>query len=772
MTTAQHRSNRKSPDLNSSCRSSDCFRKTTPVSGYDLFSEKALWFFLFCFAFGLRLVYLYHSRANPLFGYPVVDALSYDEWATLMARGEWLWYYVHNYLPIYPAFLALQKILWGGAPWINKLLQNFMGALTVVFMARIARVVWDRRTGLITGLLLATNWMLVVFASEKYAESFALFFLSLSLWLLICTRHRLRTLVPAGLSFALAAGSRANLFLLWPFIIFWLLSIQRSRPVSAAKNGLLFALGVILLIGPMVYRNYQISGAPLLRAQPGWSFYSALAPRYGGLHPPPGAKFRKEIRRPFREGLRSEVAIEKFWFRQAWEALRNDSLSVVKTQLNRLLVFCNARQWSQEFDVYAYRNYSALLRLTAPLFWLLIPLGILGLFLVRRESCEAGKFLLVMCLLLSVVSIFPFKASDRYRLPTLVLLTPLAAYALRSIMERMQKRQYRSLLAAAAGLTALLLLCWPDWPDIEERKTARHDYFIGLAHQDAGRESQAICAFQRSLQNHPWDPDSPYHLARILIRQDRMEQACSYLWMALAREPNFPEALVELAAIAMRNGENRKAEGYLTRSLRLHPHYIDGFLLAARLCRKTGDFEQEDAYYRRAVAEAHFPSVRAARFADIALERSLRLAERGKSGDALAQLDEIIATPEVRKGKKAVAALIAGGLAAREKRLRGDSHRYWQALLSGSPRNSFPWCTAAFMMDFSRNSEFAAYLETLTDKGQKVFGYYILGLGYRQLGRPEQARRSFGKCLLLAPGETDPLFCAGQQGAWQALHAN
>jgi hypothetical protein len=75
---------------------------------------------LFLFAFVFRLIYILQSTDNPLFGFPVVDAHIYARWAARMSQGEWLWDQVGNYLPIYPAFLALQQIVLGANPFVNN----------------------------------------------------------------------------------------------------------------------------------------------------------------------------------------------------------------------------------------------------------------------------------------------------------------------------------------------------------------------------------------------------------------------------------------------------------------------------------------------------------------------------------------------------------------------------------------------------------------------------------------------------------------------------
>lgn len=155
-----------------------------------------------------------------------------------------------------------------------------MGAFTAVLMAQVADRAWNRQVGLITGYLLATYWMLVVFGAEKYAETFSIFFQSLTLWLLVRCSQRFWAIFAAGITFGLSAGVRANLFLVLPVVIVWLVWRNWNHRMIAFKTAVLFSLGTVLIIGPIVVRNYQISGSPMLRAQANWSLYSGLSPEF------------------------------------------------------------------------------------------------------------------------------------------------------------------------------------------------------------------------------------------------------------------------------------------------------------------------------------------------------------------------------------------------------------------------------------------------------------------------------------------------------------
>ena len=246
---------------------------------------------------------------------------------------------------------------------MTEVVQSIMGAFTAVLLAQVAARAWNRQVGLITGYLLSTYWMLVIFGAEMYAETFSIFFQSLTIWLLVHYSQRFWAIFAAGFTFALSAGVRANLFLVLPFILVWLAWWNWKHRMRMLKAAVLFSLGTILIIGPIVVRNYQLSGYPMLRAQASWSLYSGLSPEFEGLHPPVGIQFLKYMHMPNQIGRFSEKEIEQYWYHRLKDVIRENPSGVVLNFLRRLVIFVNAREWSQEFYVYAYRNYSSVLSL-------------------------------------------------------------------------------------------------------------------------------------------------------------------------------------------------------------------------------------------------------------------------------------------------------------------------------------------------------------------------------------------------------------------------
>jgi tetratricopeptide (TPR) repeat protein len=714
---------------------------------------------LFVFAFVFRLIYILQSTDNPLFGFPVADAHIYAKWAAQMSRGNWLWDHVGNYLPVYPAFLALQQIIFGQNPLANKIIQSLMGSLSAVMLAQIATRTWNRKVGLITGFLIATNWMLVIFEAEKYAESFSIFFQSLTIWLLIHKTRRFWALLAAGFAFALSAGARANLFLILPFIIGWLVFQYKDRRPAAVKAAVVFSVGTVVLIGPIIFRNYQITGAPMLRAQATWSLYSGLSPQFKGLHPPTGILFQKYMRRPYQAGLRSETEVERFWANKIWGAFIKDPLGVLTNFMQRLMIFLNAREWSQEFDVYIYRQYSGFLSLPWPGFWLIGPFGLLGLSLTRPAT--RNQALLILYTLVGIISIVPFKASDRYRLPVTVLLTLFAAFALWQLFQWVRTKNKKALMVGLPLLGVLCLLSWPDWQHLKSRKTARHDFFIGLRHETFGRPDDAIAAYKKSMQDFSWDPDAPYRIGHILVKQGKIQQAEGYLKEALRREPDFPEVINDLARIQIKTGNLQEAETKALASLQLYPNMKETLLLLAQIKHSQKKVNDEISYLNLAARETGDPK--------IAIGLGKRLTDLGNYEEALIWYGYVINSPKVEEMLRARAAIYAGITAARFLDDKTKARGYWQLVVEKFGDDTFLAQSARFLLGNVDETRFNAKIKESSDT--EAFGEYLIGLKRWLVGDERAATVAFKRCLELSSEKDPQKMKIPQKWAWEDLQS-
>jgi tetratricopeptide (TPR) repeat protein len=348
--------------------------------------------------------------------------------------------------------------------------------------------------------------------------------------------------------------------------------------------------------------------------------------------------------------------------------------------------------------------------------------------------------------LVGIVSIVPFKASDRYRLPVATLLTIFAAFALWQLFKWSQLKNKRALLISLALFGVLCLLCWPDWQDLQTRKTARHDFFIGLRHETFGRPDEAIRFYEKSMKNFAWDPDSPYRIGHILLRRGNVAQAKVFLEEALRREPDFPEVMNELARIHLHNDNLRQAEMQAHASLNLYPNMKATLLLLATIKQKQGNTAAEIFYLKKAARETKDPKV--------AIRLGNRLSELGNYQAAVTWYNYVIDSPKVDGLLQARAAMFAGITVARFWEDKTRALDYWRLVAENFGDATFFFQPANFLLGRIDESTFKIQIDTSSDL--KAFGTYAIGLKHRLGGNSQAARIAFKSCLELSP-EKDPL---------------
>ena len=118
---------------------------------------------LFVLALLVRSLYLYESASNPTFDEPIVDSHTYDRLARAFAGGggltdEFFWQPF-----FYPLFLSAVYRLADSSILIAKLIQVLIGAVTCVLTSKLGLAVFNRRTGLLAGTIVALYGPLIFF---------------------------------------------------------------------------------------------------------------------------------------------------------------------------------------------------------------------------------------------------------------------------------------------------------------------------------------------------------------------------------------------------------------------------------------------------------------------------------------------------------------------------------------------------------------------------------------------------------------------------------
>jgi 4-amino-4-deoxy-L-arabinose transferase-like glycosyltransferase len=592
---------------------------------------------LFGVSLALRLLHLLTLRDSPFFLHLMLDPLMYDEWGRSIAAGAWIGERAFFQDPLYAYFLGIFYALVGPSHVALVALQCFLGAL-VAPLLYLATWRWlGRAPAAVAGLLAAVYPAAIYYDGLILKTSLTVVLVALTLWLLSRALSRPpgessgSTWLWVGAALGLAGLTRGNLTLFVPVLTLWVglrpdAGSKRGRSRAALREALLLLAGALLVLLPATLHNRVAAGEWILTtSNAGQNFYIGNNPlnlsgeyqRLPFVDPNPRYEQRDFAREAARRSGRELGAAQtsRFWFLAALDWIGEEPAAWLRLCRRKLAAYWGAYEIPDNLDFYLYRESAPLLRLPAPGFGLVAPLGLLGMVLAwRRPGWPRLLILFVALYSFSVVLFFVF---SRFRMAMMPALFVFAGYGVVELVQRTRgafgpHRQPGPLLRATALLLALLAL-------VNLPVRARADswsYRLARAVRLPVRaETSAQARFNLGVAYAAaaGDREDPAPLLRLAEEQLRE---------SLRREAGFAIVHIELGKVLARQGRDREAiESYLVAE-RLEPrNYLVQHALGL-LFRREEDLAAAEQRFRRALqlAPGHTPSAR--RLEEVQRQRS------------------------------------------------------------------------------------------------------------------------------------------------------
>ena len=231
-------------------------------------------------ALSLRLLYLAVVFDGPA-SLRAPDSLDYENTAAgLLATGRMVTIAADGTThpnteraPGYIGFLAAVRLVLGDAPLYAVLVQILLDTVTCLLVAWLAGFL-NPRLALLAGVLAATNLDMIVHAATILGDS--LFLLPLVAGMIAVARYQRRqsfaNAVAAGLLFGIAWLVRPALIYFLPVLVavFIVAAWRGRRPILPALGEITaLVAAVMLLVGPLYYRNVREYGALAMTSQTG-----------------------------------------------------------------------------------------------------------------------------------------------------------------------------------------------------------------------------------------------------------------------------------------------------------------------------------------------------------------------------------------------------------------------------------------------------------------------------------------------------------------------
>jgi tetratricopeptide (TPR) repeat protein len=572
----------------------------------------------------VRIVYLRENMNQPEFTHPAIDGAYHDYWARGLAGMGWslpdgyadprirtLPYFRP---PGYPYLLGAVYLISGGSYLTPRIVQMILGLVGVAAAFVFARRWYGDRTALIFSGLMAFYWSFIYFEGELLGAGIAVF---LAIILLAVSSAWIEKFgfmrgFSAGVVLGIYALFRPNILLFAPVLIIWAFYLGRRR-LSRGRISILFAgflLGCALSVLPVTVRNYIVAGDPvMISAQGGMSLLignnessdgtNHYLPGFGMMSSP--FDYPEAVR-----GLEAELGLEKeslsYSAASRAYAIRAIEFIIGHPEISlRLLARKTALFWgpaevTNNRDISTVLAHSNILRLIPFSFSFCLASCLLGLFFCcsgtdsvsLSASSRQASLLVVLFIGTYFISVLPFVAAARYRLPVIPGMLLFSALALDRLMFIFINRKYKRFFIRLVILGGLILLTSLNLSGYESSPSKWH-YDRGLAYEESGNPAAAEAEYLQALELKPDDFRSRINLGALLLKRNDAAGAIREYQLAIRACPDQAEAYSNLGEAYLEEGEYHKAIENLRKAIAIDPASLPAYNNLGIVLRLRGD---------------------------------------------------------------------------------------------------------------------------------------------------------------------------------------
>jgi tetratricopeptide (TPR) repeat protein len=592
---------------------------------------------IFVAALLVRLLHLWLLSRSPLSWVLLGDARAYDEWAQLLAAGDWVGQEVFYQAPLYPYFLGVIYSVVGRDLTVVRVCQAILGSASCVLVALTAGRLFSTRAAMIAGFGMALYAPAIFFDGLIQKSVLDVFFMSLALWILagmVTDERRPGLSGPAWAGLAMGALSltRENALVLVAVVLGWMFKVPRK---AAA-----FVLGLAIVLLPVATRNYIVGGGfYLTTSQFGPNFYIGNNPRsdgtYRSLRPGRGSpEYERQDATDLAERAMGRkltpAAVSSYWTDRALAFIASEPGAWLKLVGRKMLLLVNRGEMLDTESQASYAEWSWPLKATGWFthFGVLVPLAVIGVWATWADRRRLAIFYAIT--VAYAASVILFYVFARYRFPLVPILIVFAAAGVVAIPSVFHRWRETVSLVSLITLTAIVA----NWPllstslmkAITETNLAtalyedKHydeaiahyelaialqpDYApaytnMGAALRSKGRVAAAVAAHETSLRLAPDNPDAHFNLANALLDLNRPQEAAEHFRLAGRQAPganvenNLGIALAAEGKMAEAAAAFRRAVAADPGSARAHRNLGDALT-------SLGQFDEGVSHLRRA----------------------------------------------------------------------------------------------------------------------------------------------------------------------------
>jgi Tfp pilus assembly protein PilF/4-amino-4-deoxy-L-arabinose transferase-like glycosyltransferase len=743
---------------------------------------------IFVLAFALRIIYLLQIKNNPHFFSPTMDPLYHDVWAQNIAGGNWIGGKVFFRAPFYAYFLAAVYKIFGHSYIIPRLIQHLVGSLSCVLVYFLAKRLFGHTVAIVSGFMAATYGMLLYFEGELLLDSFLVFFdLLLIIFLLQAKDNpKFSRWFICGLILGLSAITRPNILFFIPFVWLWIYLVFKRR--KEFKTILTYSasllLGTILIVSPVTLRNLIVGGdLVLIASQGGINFYIGNNQNADGV----SAIFYREDwqYRDFQQMAEKETGrsmkpseISNFYYKKGINFHLNDPVQGLKLLTKKLYLFWNRFELSNNQDIYFFRRYSSLLRISPVGFWLIGPLGLVGMVLslwrVKNSRKARSKklaqrrenfWLLVLFVFSYMFTVVMFFVPARFRLPVIPFLIIFSGYAVVWLVKRIREKEFSLLRNFLILLIPLVLLTNSNAYHVNVDDFSQAHFSLGNAYLKQGKLNLALAQFDSVLALNPRYSRAHLNRGMVFFRRGDYKKAEEEFKAELELFPNEAKAYNNLSAVYLEQGLYDKAEEMAQKAVQTGSHTPNAYMNLALGYWNRGEIEEAKKVLLQGLNRVQrFPEAElllgeiylAEAKPDSAAERFRNVIELSSGGDVAYDLEMLASRDDpLRLESDHIQAKAHFNLATVHMQ-RGEltsAEVQIKRAISLKPDFAEAYANLGLLYDHTgRGSEALPLFKKAVELDpQNSVYHYNLGLAYAKRSRFAEAKEEFQKSLKLDP---------------------
>jgi tetratricopeptide (TPR) repeat protein len=545
-------------------------------------------------ALAVKSVVLVQLGGHPLLQpHGELDTAYYVELAQKVARGGPLAVAEPFFVsPLYVFFLALVFRLTGDSLAAARIVQILLGAAAVALLYLTARQwfgEWTARIAavlfVLTGFFTFCEILILQAALDPFLVSCTLYFISRTQ-----VDDRRGPLIAAGISAGLFALNRPNA-LAYGLVAALLIAVASWRrpgrrvgwsPVKTALARASLYLGSLLLVlVPNALRNYAVSGeAILISSHGGLNFYIGNRPgadgtyqRIPGITPSIAGQARDAtlVAEAAMGRSLSTGEVSGYFYRRAAEWIASEPAEALRLLIRKIGIVLNRTSVALNYSYAFYREDEV--TLLRPLIigpWLLVPLGLVGLFLRPQLPKRPGFWVWASFLPVYGLSVAAFFVSDRYRTPVLIPLCISSAATIMWLVDHIRAGKHRQLAAPVLAISLAAVLAYWDLGLHDASSNERTRKAVWLIEQ--GRYDEARDYVARITPQHAQPGVLRYQVGEALMTAGRYDDAIQRLSEAIRIDG-------EQAEIRLTLGQALTAAGRAAEAIpHLKAAYDEGYL--------------------------------------------------------------------------------------------------------------------------------------------------------------------------------------------------